>query len=141
METSQKRMELVERSEYRDLYLHVCLRPGKEWRTTFGEIEDILGFELPASARKGRDWWSNLTWKYGRPIDLSWAKAGWQVAEVDPVAETLVFRWKEPAKTKPKRRLEDVWPAHPTARWPEGGLSLRREDIYEDRVFCAAMSR
>ena len=29
--------------------------------------------------------------------------------------------------------LDGVWPVHPTARWPEG-LSLRREDMYEERV-------
>lgn len=27
--------------------------------------------------------------------------------------------------------LEEVWPVHPTAVWPEG-LSLRREDLYEE---------
>ena len=134
MGTSQERMKLVELSKYRNLYRHVCLRPGKEWRTTFGEIECIIGFDLPAPARKSQDWWSNLTWKYGRPLDDDWAQYGWQVAEVDFEAGTLVFRWTEEPWTKPKRRLEDVWPPHPTARWPEGGLSLRREDIYEDRV-------
>ena len=31
-----------------------------------------------------------------------------------------------------KPNLNEVWPVHPTAVWPEG-LSLRREDMYEDR--------
>ncbi len=29
--------------------------------------------------------------------------------------------------------LNEAWPVHPTARWPEG-LSLRREDMYEERA-------
>ncbi|MYA49765.1 MAG: hypothetical protein F4045_12435 [Chloroflexi bacterium] len=29
--------------------------------------------------------------------------------------------------------LDELWPPHPTARLPEG-LSLRREDMYEERV-------
>ena len=41
----------------------------------------------------------------------------------------------QPTQPKPVRRLplDEVWPVHPTATWPEG-LSLRRENIYEDRV-------
>ena len=40
-----------------------------------------------------------------------------------------------PTQSKPVRRvpLDEAWPVHSTAVWPEG-LSLRREDIYEDRV-------
>ena len=29
--------------------------------------------------------------------------------------------------------MNEVWPVHSTATWPEG-LSLRREDLYEERV-------
>ena len=29
--------------------------------------------------------------------------------------------------------LDEAWPVHPTARWPEG-LSLSREDMYEERA-------
>ena len=29
--------------------------------------------------------------------------------------------------------LDEFWPVHPTAVWPKG-LSLRREDMYEDRI-------
>ena len=32
-----------------------------------------------------------------------------------------------------KPNLDEMWPVHPTAVWPEE-LSLRREDMYEDRV-------
>ena len=29
--------------------------------------------------------------------------------------------------------LDEAWPVHPTAVWPEG-LSLGREDLYEERA-------
>ena len=40
-----------------------------------------------------------------------------------------------PKETEAGRKLslDEVWPAHSVAVWPEG-LSLRREDIYEDRI-------
>ena len=47
-------------------------------------------------------------------------------------AETLVFRRKfgEPAR---KSVLDGIWPVHSAGSWPES-LSLRRDDIYEDRT-------
>ena len=37
--------EMAGRGKYRRLYEHLCgLRTG-EWRTSFGEIESIIGFE------------------------------------------------------------------------------------------------
>ena len=47
-------------------------------------------------------------------------------------AETLLFRRKRPEAVG-RLSLDEVWPVHPTAVWPEG-LSLRREDIYEERT-------
>ena len=35
--------------------------------------------------------------------------------------------------TPSKRTLDEMWPVHSTGMWPEG-LSLRREDIYADRI-------
>ena len=32
-----------------------------------------------------------------------------------------------------KATIDEIWPVHPTARWPEN-LSLRREDIYASEV-------
>ena len=46
--------------------------------------------------------------------------------------ESLLFRRIDP-KPLPRLPLDEAWPVHPTAVWPEG-LSLRREDLYEERV-------
>ena len=47
-------------------------------------------------------------------------------------AETLLLR-RKPTETVPRPTLDEAWPVHSAGAWPEG-LSLRREDIYEERV-------
>ena len=46
--------------------------------------------------------------------------------------------WNTPAQQErpeplPRRKLDEVWPVHCAGVWPQG-LSLRREDIYTDRM-------
>lgn len=64
----------------------------KEWRTTFQEIERIVGFKLPKSARIHRPWWANQAQAGGHSHALAWEMAGWRTAQVDLSGETLVFR-------------------------------------------------
>ncbi len=120
------------RGKYRRLYAYLCGLRTQEWRTSFGEIESIIGFELPASARLYRPWWANQSSGNGHSQALAWGVAGWETAQVDMDAETLSLRRKRPGAVR-RLSLDEVWPAHPTAVWPEG-LSLRREDLYEDRI-------
>ena len=47
-------------------------------------------------------------------------------------AETLLFRRKR-AEPVGDRTLDEVWPVHSAGAWP-AYLSLRREDIYDDRI-------
>jgi len=67
-------------------------RAEKTWRTSFSEIETILGFKLPKSARIHRPWWANQGQAGGHSHALAWEMAGWRTAEVDLAAETLAFR-------------------------------------------------
>lgn len=62
---------------------------GNGWVTTFDQIEQILGFSLPASARKWRPWWANV--KDGPSQTRAWAAAGWKTRQVNLADETLVF--------------------------------------------------
>lgn len=119
--------------EYKKLYSHLCGLEAGEWKTTFGEIESIIGFGLPDFARKDRGWWANKRLVKGLVITSLWVEAGWKTTDVDMDAEKLVFVKLNGPEDVPEFRLDDVWPVHPTAVWPEG-LSLRREDMYEDRV-------
>ena len=64
---------------------------------TFAEIESILDFHLPASARRYQAWWAN------NPIDgrhsMSWLSAGWQTEDLDLASETVSFRRSENIRT------------------------------------------
>ena len=128
----QRYREMAGRGKYHKLYTHLSNLGTQEWNTSFNEIEAILGFELPASARLHRPWWGNQSNGNGHSQSLAWTLAGWETARVDMDAETLLLRRKHPEVVR-KLSLDEWWPPHPTARWPEG-MSLRREDMYEDRV-------
>ena len=132
IDRNRKYRLMAGRGKYQRLYRHLCALEIQEWRTTFGEIELVIGFELPPSARLYRPWWGNQKGSSGHSHALAWSVAGWETAEVDMDAETLLFRRTNPRPAR-ELSLDEVWPVHPTAVWPEG-LSLRREDIYEERI-------
>ena len=125
--------DMAMRGKYQRLYAHLCGLQDQEWRTSFGEIEAVLGFELPASARLHRPWWANQKSGVGHSQAMAWTVAGWETAEVDMDTETLLLRRREPGEDAPMPNLDEIWPAHSVGAWPEG-LSLRREDMYEDRM-------
>ena len=92
---SEKRRQILERAAQRGKYapLHEHLKTIKtdEWRTTFEEIEHILGFDLPDSARIHRPWWANQGERGGHSHALAWEMAGWKTSQVDMVGECLTF--------------------------------------------------
>ena len=124
--------EMAMRGKYRKLYAHLCGLRSQEWQASFTEVEAVLGFRLPLSARMHRPWWANQSRGNGHSHALAWTTAGWETAQVDMEAETLLFRRRE---LKPERRatLDEFWPVHSAGAWP-ADLSLRRENIYDDRV-------
>ena len=129
---SQTYRDMAARGKYGRLFANLCSLQTHEWRTTFREIESTLGFQLPASARLYRPWWGNQRLGSGHSQALAWNAAGWETAEVDLDAETLVLRRMRPPPG-PALDLDQILPVHSAGAWPRG-LSLRREDIYEDRL-------
>ena len=121
------------RGKYHRLYRHLCNLPSREWRTTFREIESIIGFDLPASARLHRPWWANQREGNGHSQALAWSVAGWETADVDMDAETLLLRPQKARAVTSRFSLDEILPVHSARGWPED-LSLRREYIYEDRI-------
>ena len=132
IDRDQKYREMAIRGKYQRLHAHLCGLRTQEWKTSFGEIESILGFELPASARLHRPWWSNQSSGNGHSQALAWGVAGWETAEVDMDAETLLLRRKQPEAIR-AATLDEVWPVRSVGSWPDD-LSLRREDIYDERM-------
>jgi hypothetical protein len=95
MQISAERMQLLrqaaERGKYRRLYHHLRDLPGNKWQATFAEIERLLEFKLPNSARLHRPWWSNQGEQGGHSHALAWETAGWKTAQVNMSGEIVVF--------------------------------------------------
>ena len=47
IDRDQKYREMAVRGKYQRLYTHLRSLQTEEWRTSFGEIESVIGFELP----------------------------------------------------------------------------------------------
>lgn len=54
---------------------------------TFTQIENIIGADLPDSARRHRQWWENG----GHSQARAWLDTGYKVEAVDFVNERVVF--------------------------------------------------
>ena len=131
IDREQRYREMAMRGKYRRLYAHLCGLHFHAWRVSFVEVEAVLGFQLPVSARMHRPWWANQSRGNGHSHALAWTTAGWETAQVDMAAETLLFRRKG---STPERRaaLDEFWPVHSAGAWL-ADLSLRREDSYDER--------
>src|SRR5260370_14572444 len=79
----------MSQSNYEALRLHLDGLDVDEWATTFAEIESLLGFRLPESARVFNAWWSNSL--KGRPGAIAWREAGFR-ASVRMEEERVIFR-------------------------------------------------
>ena len=81
-------------SKYQPLGDFLRSQYGDEVRVRFADIEKVLGFPLPASARFHRPWWSNNP--ENSAITKVWLQAGFRTEQVDMAGEVLVFaRTKE----------------------------------------------
>lgn len=60
---------------------------GDQWKATFSDIEDILSFPLPQSARTYPAWWANQPHSQGH----SWLNAGWKASALNLKTGTLTF--------------------------------------------------
>ena len=76
-------------TKYEPLTRHLAKRPEARISMAFAEIERLLGFPLPRSARTQRPWWANSD--HGHVQSKAWLDAGYLASEVDLKAETLKF--------------------------------------------------
>jgi hypothetical protein len=76
-------------SKYAKLEKFLLGLPGRSWTAEFDEIEYILGFALPPSARKHQAWWVND--KHGHSHAASWLDAGWRTTAIDLRARLVTF--------------------------------------------------
>lgn len=76
-------------SKYQPLSERLSGHPAGEWRASFAEIEEVLGFPLPKAARSGSAWWNAEAEK---PHARAWRGPGWSVGEVDHAGGVVTFR-------------------------------------------------
>lgn len=74
--------------KYRALTDYLLNAARDEVQLTFSEIEHILGFKLPSSARGHRAFWANTT---SHSIALSWLNCGFETEVVDMNSGTITF--------------------------------------------------
>jgi hypothetical protein len=77
----------------------------KRWiKLEFSEIEGMIGSDLPASAHKNPEWWTNSSASHTQ----AWHSIGWNVKEVNPKEKKVIFTRSEILKiekeTKPKKK-------------------------------------
>ncbi len=86
------------RGKYAPLHRHLSNHEGREWSTTFHEIERIIDTDLPDSAHTYREWWAN---DRTHTQAMAWMTAGWKLASVDLQTETVVFWRVGPSALEP----------------------------------------
>lgn len=77
-------------SKYERLRRYLQSISSDIWRASFADVEAILGFSLPDSARKYAAWWANQTPPLSQTS--SWVDAGWQTEDVDLGSLRVAFR-------------------------------------------------
>ena len=77
-------------SKYAPLESHLRDSGRAEIPMTFSEVEQVIGTRLPPAARKHRALWSNNPSNW--VMTKAWLAAGYETANVDMQARTLVFR-------------------------------------------------
>lgn len=76
-------------SKYGKLGAYLESLNGAEWHASFRQLESILGFALPASARLYPAWWANDA-RQGRQA-MAWLSAGWRTGDLNLTGETVTF--------------------------------------------------
>ena len=103
--------------KYAPLSARLAGHAGPEWRATFAELEEVLGFPLPKSARAGKAWWGA-----GQARALAWE--GWHIADLDSAAGRVTFR-KAGAAAAPAGQRE----AQPSPAVPDEPAILKRLEV------------
>lgn len=90
-------------SKYAALRDFLITRKHGHWSPTFSEIEKVLGFNLPVSARKYPAWWANQD-RRSHVQCSGWLDAGWRTSNLSLETEQVTFQYVDgtPTETSPK---------------------------------------
>jgi hypothetical protein len=122
-------------SYYEPLTRYLAARPTETVVLCFREVEEILGRDLPASARKHQAWWANSP---SHSHADAWLRLDWKTSDVDMKRERVTFardgRRPAPSSRKTPTRGETT-PA--TLELPLEALSTagrRLLDVYSKEM-------
>lgn len=108
-------------SKYEPLTQFLQNQPGSEVRLSFAQIEQIIGFKLPAAAQQERAWWSNSP---SEDADIkAWLVAGFRSEEVDLSAGELTFR-RDVSADRAEAVGEGQSRRHPIFGWAKGMITI-----------------
>lgn len=86
-------------SKYEPLRLWLERQTQDRVRLSFQEVEAVLGFSLPGSARALAQWWANVA---GSHVQASaWMGAGWRACQIDVAGEQVSFERVRRAVAEP----------------------------------------
>lgn len=110
-------------AKYDPLEAHLKSVGFERIRMTFDEIEQVIGSNLPDSARKHRAWWSNNP--SNSVITYAWLAAGYKTEGVSIEHEFLTFRKgasvRGPIRSKPESKAAR---AHPVLGCMSGTVTI-----------------
>lgn len=95
---------MIEVGKYARLGWHLANEKGDEVERSFEDIEGILGFLLPKSAKMYRPWWANDS-THVQASD-GWIEHGWNVDLVD--MEGQVIRFRRTGKSRKPKESESA---------------------------------
>jgi hypothetical protein len=81
-------------TKYIKLHQYLSDLADDQWSASFSQIESILGFPLPQSAREHQTWWGNTL--KGHSQAAAWLDAEWETEGLNLTAERVTFRRSGP---------------------------------------------
>jgi hypothetical protein len=108
-------------SKYLPLQQFLRAQAARELPMSFRDVERVLGFALPPSARTHPAWWSN-----NRATNVAvkaWRDAGWRTSRVDMSGEHVTFIRDGAIGAAHERQFE---PSHGVE---ETGAAFARDDV------------
>lgn len=113
-------------SKYSPLTHHLQMQHRQQIPMSFPELEKLLGFHLPPSARKHRAWWSNNP--SNSVMTQAWLDAGYQSRDVDLEAERLVFvKLNAADDPSPPGQPDGARPHHPLIGCMAGTIKIAND--------------
>jgi hypothetical protein len=78
-------------SKYDPLYKWLHSQSAKNVSATFAQIEVVLGFELPETARDKAQWWANEVGDTRHVQCQAWMDAGFETRNLNITKESVEF--------------------------------------------------